>query len=67
MVGDGISRRREGAQSKVEGRKLKMDQKTFLHSDMLKFCLEKNPDTTILFLYTVIFLDKNILRYKIMG
>ena len=56
-----------GARSKGEVRECDFDRKMFLHSDMFKLCLKKKHDITKLFLDTIMFLDKNNSRYKLMG
>ena len=57
-VGDGEVR------SKGEGRKCDLDQKMFLHSDLLKLCLKQNGDITKFFPDTIVFLDENNSHYK---
>ena len=46
-----------GARTKGEGRKCELTKDMFLHSDLLKLCLQKKHNITELFPDTIVFYD----------
>ena len=56
-----------GTRSKGEGRECGFDRIIFLHSDLLKFFLKQKYNITKFSPDTIVFIDENNSRHKLMG
>ena len=60
VVGEGKSVSWGGAQTKGKGRECKLNKNMFLHSDLLKLCLNKNTTSLSYFLTQQCFMIRKI-------